>query len=218
MKTLCLITLLITANFVCRSSESTNADAFIKRAYDEWNPKITWGEATNFWTGDPSGKYLFIATFKAGIYVKNSVIVLSGNPPKVVSPVEIGFANISAIQTNYDHIDCTLPRTNEWLNLSMVDSSGVPIPKTAEGLALGQPPSLKPHTLWRHWGRYGYAAPMFPNEIDMGYDFDPTKYFILKQPGLYKLTIVQRLYVDDTNQFLKAITLPPVSVDVRVEK
>jgi hypothetical protein len=48
-------------------------------------------------------------------------------------------------------------------------------------------------------------------------DLDPTKYFKITKQGLYKLTVTQRLYVMDTNTYLKAITLPPVSVKVRVE-
>lgn len=48
-------------------------------------------------------------------------------------------------------------------------------------------------------------------------DLDPTRYFRIKQPGLYRLTVTQRIYIVDTNTYLKAITLPPVTVAVRVE-
>jgi hypothetical protein len=34
---------------------------------------------------------------------------------------------------------------------------------------------------------------------------------------LYKLTLVQYMYIVDNNAYLKAIELPPVTIDVRVE-
>jgi len=41
--------------------------------------------------------------------------------------------------------------------------------------------------------------------------------FIVKITGLYKLTVSERLYVVDTNRCLKALALPPVTVDVKVK-
>ncbi|MGA3284636.1 MAG: hypothetical protein ABSD57_09295 [Verrucomicrobiota bacterium] len=198
-------------NYASKAAESTNQFPTDEMAYNEANPKMIWGAATNFVTGDISGKAIYTA-LRAGINISNGMVVLSGNPPELLSKMEIGFENIS---TNF--IQAARPKLNEWLTLSMTNTNGVPLPKTAEGMALGQQSSLKTNTFWPHWRRYGTSAPLFDHSVDM-FTFDPTKYFKIEESGLYKLTVVQRLYVINTNTYLKTITLPPVTVDVRVEK
>ena len=66
---------------------------------------------------------------------------------------------------------------------------------------------------------FGMVLGAETNSLKSGmWELNPARYFIIEKPGLYKLTVIQRLYVADTNSYLKTITLPPVTVDVRVEK
>ena len=64
----------------------------------------------------------------------------------------------------------------------------------------------------------GPGVPLTPENVAKMRGLDPTAYFVLEEPGLYRLTIAQRLYVADTNSCVKAITLPPVAVNVSVQK
>ncbi len=99
----------------------------------------------------------------------------------------------------------------------MTDANGKAVPKTAEGRDLGQK-GLPAKVYWSHWERYGYhGVDLLPHEDCKLYPLDPTKYFMIEQPGFYKLTLAQRLYVVDTNTYLKTISLPPVTIDVKVE-
>ncbi len=135
-----------------------------------------------------------------------------------------------------------MPPVNERFVLSLTDSDGEPVPKTPEGQALNRPPSLKPNTRWTDLPRAGTTQPgtfgLFPKElfkmafsdkigagvsipneeVKKMFELDPTNYFLLQKPGRYKLTVIQRLYLEDTNTYLKIISLPPVAVVVRVEK
>jgi hypothetical protein len=149
--------------------------------------------------------------------------------------------NSSGASAN-DVIWMDLPPAKERLQLNMTDSSGATVPKTPEGLSLAQPFSLKPKAGWTQFQpegtvRRGMVALMpvpglnscgvddwpkstLPNreELKRGNELDPSRYFILTNTGLYKLTATLSIYVEDTNTCLKPVTLPPVTVDVRVEK
>jgi hypothetical protein len=125
------------------------------------------------------------------------------------------------VNTNFDptnRIWTFIPPANECIALSMSDASGGLLPKTAEGLNLGQPPSLDRSARNFQWDKYGCeCAVLLPDHDFELYSLDPTKYFDIKNPGRYKLTLVQRIYVIDTNANLKPVELPPVSVDVEVQ-
>lgn len=131
-----------------------------------------------------------------------------------------------------------MPPVSERFEIAMTDKNGRPVPKTPAGLALGQPPTLKPNTKWFRFARNNHtrfgllpkqvdevelsdpAGPgvsLTPENVAKTRGLDPTAYFVLEEPGLYRLTVAQRLYVADTNLCLKVVTLPPVSVDVRVQ-
>jgi hypothetical protein len=121
----------------------------------------------------------------------------------------------------------------------MTDTNGIPVPKTTLGLAFWQPLALKPNTGWRRFminnhARIGLSPkgvkeipfldligshlPLTPENMAEAWELNPARYFLLEKPGLYKLTVTQRLYIADTNTYLKVITLPPVTVGVRVEE
>jgi hypothetical protein len=128
-----------------------------------------------------------------------------------------------------------IPPFNESVIVSMTDSNGVPVPKTPKGSALGQPLTLKPETTLFRWGgnnrnpwvKVYSNAPCQVMTIGTGLEkelgpryllLDPAQYFSIEHPGLYKLTVTLRLYVVETNNFLKPITVPPVAVDLRIER
>lgn len=195
------------------------------------NPKIIWGETTNIMVGNVyvSGNIghlnLIPASMRAGIGIpdSNGVIVISLHN-KITYPAYRAYELVPTNSaTSNKPIDVFLPKRGEQFTLTLTDTTGAAVPKTADGLTIGKPDSLKAKTLYfliLQKGGYGYfSSPMWPGIDDPHLErLDPTKYFAIEKPGLYKLTMVQRLYVVDTNAFLEAITLPPVTVNVQVEK
>jgi hypothetical protein len=222
----------------CNGTESTNEFPSDEAEYNNANPKVIWGEATNFLRGDHMGGNPVPTSLRSTIDVSNGVIMLSGHPLKVMHPAHLYIENSSA--TNIA-LAC-MPPVNERFVLTMTDANGVPVPKTPEGQALGQFSSLKPNTRWIDLPRVGTGIKgtfgIFPKqlfqmafsdkigagisipsqEVAKMFELDPTKYFIIQKPGLYKLAVIPRLYMEDTNTYLKIITLPPVTMDVLVEK
>jgi hypothetical protein len=229
---------------VCNGAEPTNQIPSDEVRYNEANLKMIWGDTTNFLRGQFNGGPLQ-TVMRSGIDVNNGIIVLSGQPLGVVHParlcIEDCLGPLFYTPTNDQGIPITpvdptnviwglLPPFNERFNMAMTNLDGVPVPKTPEGRRFGRPESLKPNTEWYPQYMNVYKKlDLIPKQVlPMSFsenskatagmnDLDPTKYFKITKQGLYKLTVTQRLYVMDTNTYLKAITLPPVSVNVRVE-
>ena len=114
------------------------------------NPAMIWGDKTNFVTGDPfssNGTNLvpLAVTLRAGVNVKNGVIVLSGEPLRVLDPADIN------IFTDSTQVWLGVPPFNESVSVFMSDSNNLPVPQTPKGLAVGQPLMLEPGTTWFHW-------------------------------------------------------------------
>jgi len=240
----------------CRGIE-TNQFPSNEVEYSNANPKMIWGEVTNFFRGDRFGGVPLPTALRSAINVKNGVIVLSGDPLKVVNSVELYIENIAgplyesptayvqgvptfeASPTNV--VIACMPPLDERLALTLTDTNGLPVTKTSEGRALNRPSSLKGKTRWSDLPRAGTGRrgmfSIFPRqlfqmafsdkigagvrlsgqELERAWDFDPTRYFEIEKPGLYKLTIVQRINIEDTNSYLKTISLPQLTVNVRVE-
>ncbi len=222
------------ANITCLAGE-TNEVRNHAMEFMRVNPKMAWGDATNFVIGDTGFSGLVPKTLKplttslrAGIDARDGVIVLSGQPLKVQRPTDL------YLFTDSIEVWIGIPPFNESVIASMTDSNGVPVPRTPKGLALGQPLTLKPETTWTRWGmnnrnpwvKVFSIASCQVMTVGTGLEkltssgylvLDPAQYFSIENPGLYKLTVTLRLYVVETNTFLKPITLPPVSVDVRVD-
>ena len=243
----------LAANVYCLSFKSDGSTSI--DGVPDYNPPVIWGGETNFLRGAMATGQPLETSIRVGIQVVGGEIVLSGQPLKLNHPAYIGLENLhtnaypkpddlinTGVVPANDVIWMDLPPAKERLQLSMTDSSGVDVPKTPEGLSLGQPFSLKPKAGWSQFqpqgtGRRGMMALMpvpglsscgvddwpnatFPSQEDLerGKELDPSRYFILTNMGLYKLTATLSIYVEDTNTCLKAVTLPPVTVDVRVEK
>jgi hypothetical protein len=225
--------LFLAGTLTCHAADPHRQIPHGKELFTVPESQMTWGETTNFMRADPGGKFM-PTTLKVGIRATNSMIVLSGQPLKLVYPASVYIKSVlgrpvwTYPETNVGgvpsrNVDSSnwvsfmyLPLENDRLAVEMTDADGKPVPKTSEGAGLGQT-GLPAKVYWRHWGRYGYhGVDLLPHEDHELYPLDPTKYFMIENPGLYKLTLVQRLYVVDTNTYLKAITLPPVTVDVKV--
>ena len=181
------------------------------------NPKMIWGQTTNllvFPLNVLSGQQLgpTLISVRAGIDVSNGVVVMSGSPPKLRHSIYVGHENVSS------NLACAfLPAFDQRFTATVIDSNGAPLPKTSDGMRVGRPIALKANTPWQDWRNENYfTGTLWPQSVDM-YEFDPARYFRIERPGLYRLKIVQRLIVVNTNQFLETLTLPPVSVDVKVE-
>jgi hypothetical protein len=98
----------------------------------------------------------------------------------------------------------------------MKDAQGVEIPKTQLGKSLTFP--RLGGKMWQHWDKDGRRCFSIMSHEDVPlYSFNPTNYFFIQRNGLYKLTLVQYLYVIGTNRFLEPISLPPISIEVKVE-
>jgi hypothetical protein len=235
--------LLIVGKLVCNGAELTNRIPSDEVRYNEANPQMIWGDATNFLGAEIHGRPLQ-AALRSGISVSNGIITLSGHPLEVVSPARFCFDHCSGPlfwpATNEGHgyaihLDITnyvngyLPSLNERFDMVMTNADGAPVPKTPEGRRFGRSLSLEPNAMWpvnsvAHQGFDLLPRGVLPvpfSEFNQGIpgenDLDPTKYFKVVKRGLYKLTITQRVYIFGTNNYVKAITLPPVTVPVRVQ-
>ncbi len=231
-------------NAACGAAE-TNQVSPAEKEFNDANPKMLWGALTNFPASESvsSGQPVpqLSLTLRAGVNAKGGVAILPDKAKKLLPPN----ADIH-IFTRSPNVWAGVPPFNESVILSMVDSNGVSVPRTTEGLALGKPLALPPKTtkFWwsgnnRHeWFRVLSTAPVQilaigrdtpevkklrpdPPEHSarwMGMAIDPRRYFSIKKPGLYELSLTLRLYVIDTNTYLKPITLPTVSIPVFVEE
>ena len=234
------------------SAEPTIALPNDEELYNKANPKMIWGEPTNFFRADFAGRGPLLTSLRSALDVSNGAILLSGHPLRPRHPVHIlienfigssscesptkfnqGVPTFSEDPTNV--VNAFMPVFNDRLALNMTDSRGAPVLRTHEGMLLNQTPDFKQNTPWREFKKRGFgifpkqlsampisdkagsAASILPGAAAAMWELDPTKYFLLNKPGLYTLTLVQRVYVIDTNEFLKVITLPPVAVPVSVE-
>ena len=232
-------------------TELTNQFPSNESEFNNTNPTIIWGGTTNFLRGSHFGGKPLSTSLRSVINASNGVIILSGRPLRVVQPACLYVENIRGqlcyTSTTNLYMPMTnvvfayMPPINERLVLSMTDTNGAPVPKTPEGLLLGQPLSLKPKTRWDDLPRVGTgqigAFSIFPKqlfqvpfsdknrtgvsltdqEVKRDFELDPTRYFIVVKSGLYKLAVVQCFYVEDTNAYLSPITLPALNVNVRID-
>jgi|SRR5882724_4485574 len=181
---------------------------------------MAWSASTNFMVGNlhsqasPSRLSPIEVTMRCGINVSNRTIVYSLKSQAMLHPAYRAIENIS---TNEPW--CFQPLPNERFAIELEDSNGNLVKKTKLGQLLGSPVSLRPDTLYTHAYSHGNRYKNFdglPKMVSMK-EFDISKIFVLERPGLYKLTMSQRLYVVSTNFYLKTIYLPPATVAVRVE-
>jgi hypothetical protein len=135
--------------------------------------------------------------------------------------VQLGF---ELVQTNEDlperFICGYLPKHQKHLDLQMINSAGIEVPKSTEGRALDGLKPLSPHTPSSITKRGDYFYTSFRKSIaDASFhNFDFSKYFLITEPGDYKLMISQQLYFEDENFYLKSVALPKVTLNVKVVK
>lgn len=207
---------------------NTNYESSAEAKFRRAKPRMIWGQTTNFIGGEPGNNLMPLSlSLRAGVDAREGVVVLSGQPLKTLN-----YATLNVF-TDSPQVWVGVPPFHESVILSMTGSNGVAVPKTAKGASLGQPLTLKPATTWFRWAgnRRNPWFKVYSTEgsIEMiiladqekyathgFFVVDPTEYFSIKNPGLYQLTVTLRLYVVDTNAYLKPITLPPVTVPMHV--
>jgi hypothetical protein len=210
---------------ICSSAPVSNREnPHSKEFYTVPDSQMVWGEPTNLQLKNPFD--IVSAMLKAGIRSSNQEITLAGEPLKPVGRTLVYLKNVygrpvwtipHGTMTPSEYLSCIfLPPVNERMGVTMVDTKGVPVRKTTNGLNL-TPPALEGKK-WNHWERdQRECISLLSHEDAEVYPLDPTKYFALEKPGLYKLTLIQHIYIIDTNNLLKAVDLPPVTIDVKVE-
>jgi hypothetical protein len=103
------------------------------------------------------------------------------------------------------------------MGISMFTTNGDLVPKTEEGLNVGQFPTLDKRAINFQWDKYNCQCAVLSPDWDVElFHLDPIKYFDIKAPGRYKLQVSPRIYIIDTNANLKPIELPAITVDVQV--
>lgn len=127
-----------------------------------------------------------------------------------------------------DFRNLRLPRPEEQFEVSLVDSNGKEVPKTALGKQKGQPLTLgnqtSQGTLPEELTGFGHVRhsrgfrPVFlsaKDAADCG-RFNLNDLFEVKSPGKYRLIYQQRLYQFDPQSKLKGITLLAVTVPLEI--
>jgi hypothetical protein len=179
-------------------------------------------------------------SLRSAIDVPGGMIKLAGQPLKALHPARLYIESVSGplflSRAEHEHGEPATnwvrgfePPVGERLAMTMIDAAGNPVPRTGEGRALGKPLSVKPHTPGQPWRRVGLRGLLLPPRDLVPANFtddprgapgmdelNPARYFKMRRPGIYWLTVVQRLYVTDTNMCLMPVCVPPVTVEVRV--
>ena len=150
------IFLLMIGRLVGSGAEPTNQMPSEEEIYNEANPKMIWGDTTNFLRGQDNGSPLQTA-MRSGINVSDGIIVLTRQPLEVLHPArfctEDCLGPLFYTPTRYDHgipvtivnptnvVYTLLPPLNERFDMEMTNADGAPVPKTREGRRLGKPAS-----------------------------------------------------------------------------
>jgi hypothetical protein len=204
--------------FCCESRAKSDYDN--KALHDRLDAEMTWGAVSHLQFRDPDE--LVSVAFKVGIFTSNRVIVLRGKPPKLSAPVEVYLENTHGKPYWSDSKSKIiafffLPPDDEKIAVEMKDAKDVPVPKTAKGASLTSPKlrGKKWRQDLRKDGRK--ILGLLPYQDEQISLLDPAEYFAIDKPGLYKLELVQHLYVIGNDGLLEPISLPPITINVRVE-
>jgi len=120
--------------------------------------------------------------------------------------IEVFLMNSS---TNDLH-DLLLPEQDQRFQISLFDSSGNEVPKTAFGAQQGKPLLMDAHA-------QGVTSVFIAVEDAVKCErFNLNAYFEIKTPGEYRLTYRQRLFQIKANGTPEGMTLPIVSVPVEI--
>jgi hypothetical protein len=202
-----------------------------KSAYTVPDSEMTWGETTNLQLKAPFN--LEPAIFKSGIRASNGVISISRT--RTTSPnVSVYFEDVygrpiwtvpavtnQEVPTHLMREDESfsfffLPPKNERFTVELTDAHGGQVPKTKIGREITSPTLGGKH--WKHWDKDGRQCLFALSHVDIElYPFDPKDYFFIEKAGVYNLRLVQHFYIIDTNDLLKAIDLPPITIKVKAE-
>lgn len=167
-----------------------------------------WGKPTNF--------------LRAGLSCSENQIRIDSKTGLVLTKNCLAIGNVTSNQ-----VDFIWPSPECYLSLTLVNSNGFQVKRTAEGEKLGtsiNSTQLPKVTQFKKRGfSFGWLTPyenmFFNDHLHPLEHFNPARYFILTNcPGEYKMKAEMHVCFADTNGNLKFTTLPPLFVNVRVER
>jgi hypothetical protein len=166
----------------------------------------------------------------AGISCRGPEILVSIRPPTVLNLPTLELTNLTP-----NSIRFFWPPPWQRDEIAILDASGLPVPRTERGKLLGKPlpkqigiraidaqrqqyylEQLGPHSELDYQvvvGQYSQGTnkpPVHETTLDL------TRFFALTNPGCYTLTRQARVCFSDTNNVLRLVTLPAVTVPLRV--
>jgi hypothetical protein len=157
---------------------------------------ISWGGVTNH--------------IRAGLLYEGSRDQASFSPSTVFAPA---FESLWSKEALY-----WFPPETECYVVSLRDDDGKQVERTSKGLEQGRPIDTNP-LLSRSEGKYrprGFnpsAGPSFFLQV-----FKPSDFFVISKPGTYTLEWQMRVLFQDSATNKQTILLPPVSLNIVVEK
>jgi hypothetical protein len=187
--------------------------------------------AANQTNHDPSSDYLGLSdetnSLRSGLCIEGTNRTLVMRRSKLTR--EVFFVMLS---TSTNDVRYYRPRkASQRLQMELLDATGAAVPKTPAGKEFDRGSDVPPNTPARMWQKkglmaenaragkdaiYGWSSSTDPDHrLDLAESLSSC--FDLKHPGLYTLVTRQRIYVTDTNGFLKPVLFPPVKVPVLVE-
>jgi len=161
------------------------------------NATIVWGRQTN--------------KLQAGLYYEGLPGRSSFNPGTKFVP---GIRSLWGKEMDFFWI----PPEAERYRVSLQDDHGRPVQRTAKGQSVGQPIRKHPILNKRMDGEY---EPFWFGPSDQPYFFQSFKasdFFVISQPGKYKLEWEMRLLYHNSATNIQTIVLPPVTVDIVVDQ
>jgi hypothetical protein len=185
---------------------------------------VFWGIATNIVVGETHVSGVIHGydpkecILQVGICLSTNRIFYS-NKSKMFFPPIYEVLLHSSTNSRNKYIPVYLPNLNEQFDINIVDQNGSNIKKTLGGISIGKSDTLAKSVSHNLARKYGYKSfPLWPNQTNVLREISIGNMFSIKTPGSYKMLFTQRVYIVNTNTFLKAITLPSVSVNIEVDE
>ncbi len=213
-------------------ADGTNSWPTDEVAYNAANPKMIWSEPTNIFQ-ECNSRINITVSVRGGIDASNGIIVLSEKPLKCADDVRLCIENYSESNWFFAY----MPPIYQCLELGLADSSGAPVAATPAGALFGQKQDVKPGTpkyLYSKFHLTPFAiSPKGVRQLALSdsisdphsrsfdqiqslWRLDPSVYFDLNKTGEFKLTVIEKVYIFDSNSALRMVVLPPIAIPVGV--
>ena len=157
-------------------------------------------------------------SLRAGLTYSGPEIRIDAGTGQLLGSCALTITNVSAGRVNF-----FFPPAGERDEFVVTGLQGDAVARTKVGYALGTPITNSVIHTWEA-NRMGYArswlgpgeGEYYENTFGGLNTLDLGKFFCLTNPGQYKLTRFAKVCFADTNGVLRTITLPPVSMPLRV--